>query len=70
MKESIYQFEITDLYGNKFNMASLEGKKIMVVNTASKDGLIILSNVSPEHPNMGNVDDLCFLLMETLSKGE
>jgi CubicO group peptidase (beta-lactamase class C family) len=42
----------------------------MVVNTASKDGLIILSNVSPEHPNMGNVDDLCFLLMETLSKGE
>ena len=39
MKESIYQFEITDLYGNKFNMASLEGKKIMVVNTASKCGL-------------------------------
>ena len=42
----------------------------MVVNTASKDGLIILSNVSPEHPNMGNIDDLCFLLMETLAKGE
>ena len=39
MKESIYQFEITDLYGNKFDMASLKGKKIMIVNTASKCGL-------------------------------
>ncbi len=29
MKESIYQFELTDLYGNKFDMASLKGKKIM-----------------------------------------
>ena len=39
MKESIYQFELTDLYGNKFDMSTLKGKKIMVVNTASKCGL-------------------------------
>ena len=39
MKESIYQFEFTDLYGNKFEVSSLKGKKIMVVNTASKCGL-------------------------------
>ena len=39
MKESIYQFELTDLYGNKFDMSDLKGKKIMVVNTASKCGL-------------------------------
>ena len=39
MKESIHQFEITDLYGNKFKMASLKGKKVMIVNTASKCGL-------------------------------
>ena len=39
MKESIHQFEITDLYGNKFDMGSLKGKKIMIVNTASKCGL-------------------------------
>ena len=39
MKETVYQFELTDLYGKKFNMSSLKGKKIMIVNTASKCGL-------------------------------
>ncbi|KRO88815.1 MAG: glutathione peroxidase, partial [Cryomorphaceae bacterium BACL29 MAG-121220-bin8] len=39
MKESIHQFEVTDLSGQKFNMLSLKGKKVMVVNTASKCGL-------------------------------
>ncbi|MGY8946111.1 MAG: glutathione peroxidase [Flavobacteriales bacterium] len=39
MKESIHQFEVTDLTGQKFNMSSLKGNKIMVVNTASKCGL-------------------------------
>jgi|TARA_B100000780_G_scaffold88463_1_gene60947 glutathione peroxidase len=39
MKESIHQFEVTDLAGQKFNMSSLKGKKVMVVNTASKCGL-------------------------------
>lgn len=36
---SIYQFKVTDLSGDPFDMASLKGKKVMVVNTASKCGL-------------------------------
>jgi glutathione peroxidase len=36
--ESIFQFEVTDLYGDKFDFAQLKGKKIMVVNTASECG--------------------------------
>ena len=38
-KENIYQFKVTDLYGSEFDFSSLEGKKIMVVNTASECGL-------------------------------
>ena len=39
MKETIHQFELTDLSGEKFDMSSLKGKKVMIVNTASKCGL-------------------------------
>jgi len=39
MKQSIYTFKVEDLEGNEFDFASLKGKKIMVVNTASKCGL-------------------------------
>lgn len=35
----IYQFKVTDLYGEEFDFASLKGKKIMIVNTASECGL-------------------------------
>lgn len=38
-QESIYQFKVTDLYGNEFDFSSLKGKKLMVVNTASECGL-------------------------------
>lgn len=38
-KENIYQFSVDDLSGNAFNFADLKGKKIMIVNTASKCGL-------------------------------
>ena len=38
-KENIYQFTVNDLYGSEFDFSSLEGKKIMVVNTASECGL-------------------------------
>lgn len=38
-KETIYQFKVADLSGNTFDFASLKGKKIMIVNTASKCGL-------------------------------
>lgn len=37
--QSIHQFKVTDIEGNVFDFASLKGKKIMVVNTASKCGL-------------------------------
>ncbi len=39
MKQSIYTFKVEDLEGNEFDFATLKGKKIMVVNTASKCGL-------------------------------
>ena len=39
MKPSIYQFKTEDLSGNTFDFASLKGKKILIVNTASKCGL-------------------------------
>ena len=38
-KQSIHQFKVTDLSGNTFDFASLKGKKVIVVNTASKCGL-------------------------------
>lgn len=38
-RESIYQFKVEDLEGNTFDFSSLKGKKILVVNTASKCGL-------------------------------
>lgn len=36
--KNIYQFSVTDLYGDQFDFSSLKGKKIMIVNTASKCG--------------------------------
>ena len=39
MKQSIYTFKVQDIEGKEFDFASLKGKKIMVVNTASKCGL-------------------------------
>ena len=36
---NIYQFKVTDLYGKEFDFASLKGKKVIIVNTASKCGL-------------------------------
>jgi glutathione peroxidase len=37
--ETIYQFKVKDLYGEEFDFASLKGKKILIVNTASECGL-------------------------------
>jgi glutathione peroxidase len=39
MENTIYQFKVTDLYGKPFDFASLKGKKVMIVNTASECGL-------------------------------
>ncbi len=38
-KQTIYQFKVKDLSGKTFDFSSLKGKKIMIVNTASKCGL-------------------------------
>jgi len=38
-KQTIYQFKVEDLSGKAFDFTSLKGKKIMIVNTASKCGL-------------------------------
>src|SRR6476620_644574 len=39
MKQSIYDFKVTDLNGKEFDFRNLQGKKIMIVNTASQCGL-------------------------------
>lgn len=38
-KQTIYQFKVTDINGDTFDFASLKGKKILIVNTASECGL-------------------------------
>ncbi len=36
---TIYNFKVTDIYGDTFDFATLKGKKVMIVNTASECGL-------------------------------
>jgi glutathione peroxidase len=36
---SIHEFTVKDIDGNDFDLSSLKGKKVMIVNTASKCGL-------------------------------
>ena len=38
-KETIYQFKVQDLEGDEFDFATLKGKRIIIVNTASECGL-------------------------------
>jgi glutathione peroxidase len=37
--QTIYQFKVEDINGEVFDFANLKGKKILIVNTASKCGL-------------------------------
>ncbi len=37
--DPIYQFKVKDITGSDFNLADLKGKKVLIVNTASKCGL-------------------------------
>ena len=37
--QTIYQFEVEDITGKAFPLSSLQGKTVMIVNTASKCGL-------------------------------
>lgn len=46
---SIHDFVVEDIYGDPFDMASLEGKKVMIVNTASRCGL------TPQYEELENL---------------
>ena len=37
--QTIYSFKVTDISGKEFDLSTLKGKKVMIVNTASKCGL-------------------------------
>lgn len=37
--KSLYDFKVTDIDGKEFDMSSLKGKKVLIVNVASKCGL-------------------------------
>ena len=37
--KNLYQFTVQDIEGNNFDLSQLKGKKVLVVNTASKCGL-------------------------------
>lgn len=37
--KTIYDFKVTDIKGETFDLATLKGKKVMIVNTASECGL-------------------------------
>ena len=39
MDKTIYQFKVDDIYGDTFDFSDLKGKRLMIVNTASKCGL-------------------------------
>lgn len=38
-QNSIHKFKVEDIDGNTFDLSSLKGKKVLIVNTASKCGL-------------------------------
>ncbi|MEH6537981.1 MAG: serine hydrolase domain-containing protein [Psychroserpens sp.] len=40
----------------------------LVFNTETKNGIVILSNVTAYSENMGNIDSLCFELMKTIEE--
>ena len=37
--QTIFQFKVKNIEGEDFDFSSLKGKKVMIVNTASKCGL-------------------------------
>jgi glutathione peroxidase len=56
--KSFYDFTVKDIDGNDFNLAKLKGKKVIVVNVASKCGLTpqykILQELYEKYADNGN----------------
>ena len=50
---SIYDFKVAGLEGNEIDLAQFKGKKIMIVNTASKCGL------TPQYEGLQKLYDKC-----------
>jgi glutathione peroxidase len=50
-QESFYDFKVKDIEGNDFDLSSLKGKKVLVVNTASKCGL------TPQYKQLQSIFD-------------
>ncbi len=48
-ENTVYQFKVEDINGQSFDFSSLKGKKIMIVNTASKCGL------TPQYEELENL---------------
>jgi glutathione peroxidase len=48
-QNSVHTFTVKDIDGNDFNLESLKGKKVMIVNTASKCGL------TPQYEGLENL---------------
>ena len=56
-KKSIYDYSVKDINGEDFSFSKLKGRKIMIVNTASKCGLTpqyeILQNIYEKYKKTG-----------------
>jgi glutathione peroxidase len=48
-QHSFYDFTVKDLYGDEYDLAQLQGKKVLVVNTASKCGF------TPQYKELENL---------------
>lgn len=49
--KTLHDFKVMDIDGNEFDLGSLKGKKVMVVNTASKCGL------TPQYEQLQSIYD-------------